>query len=243
MGVRWMDWAATAAVRRWQRTLAIGLLTLASAGCPVLVLAQDMSVVAILQPTSGCALTAEERISVRVRNYGPTLPGGSTFTMSYTINNGAPVGGGVLMGNMVVPNGEFTHHFVTPADLSAPGIYLIDATITVAGDGNPVNNRFVAEPVQNWAASAGGSIADLPAPTAMGTLNLSGHTGTVLEWQQSTDLLRWRALENTTTTQAFSALSEPTHFRVRVQNGPCAPALSNPVLVTAESIFSNGFEP
>ncbi len=214
---------------------------LVSSLCPAL--APDMSVVAILQPTSGCALTAAERISVRVRNYGATLPGASFFNMSYSINGGPAVGGLVFMGNMVVPNGEFSHNFGTPADLSAPGVYIIDATITVTGDSNPINNSFVGEPVQNWAPSVGGAIAGLPAPTSMGTLSLSGHSGTVLEWQQSVDALRWRALENTTASQAFSALAEPTHFRAVVRNGPCASVLSNSVLVTTVSIFSNGFEP
>jgi hypothetical protein len=214
---------------------------LVSALCPAL--AQDMSVVAVLQPTSRCALTATESIQARVRNYGPTLPAGSIFSMSYSINGGPQVGGGVMIGSMLVPNGEFTHSFGTPADLSAPGIYIIDATITVSADSNPINNSFVAEPVQNWAPSVGGSITGPPTPASTGTLSLSGHTGAVLEWHQSVDGLRWRALENTSTSQAFSALAEPTHFRALVQNGPCAPALSNSVLVTAESIFSNGFEP
>jgi hypothetical protein len=238
MDVRWVE---PSAWRRWRGYAGAGLLALMSALCPAL--AQDMSVVAILQPTSGCALTAAENIRIRVRNYGPTLPGASIFDMSYSINGGPAVGGLVFMGNMVVPNGEFSHTFATPADLSAPGIYIIDATITVSGDSNPINDSFVAEPVQNWAPSVGGTIASLPAPTSTGTLSLSGRTGAVLEWHQSNDAQRWRALENTTASQAFSALAEPTHFRARVQNGPCAPVLSNSVLVTTESIFSNGFEP
>jgi hypothetical protein len=242
MGVRWVSRAATAALQWLRGTIAIGLLVLA-AGCPALVLAQDMSVVTVLRPTSGCGLTSTESIHVRVRNYGPTLPAGSMFNMSYSIDSGPQVGGGVMIGNMLVPNGEFTHAFGTPADLSAPGIYIIDATITVSGDSNPINNSFVAEPVQNWAPSVGGSINGPPTPTSTGTLSLSGHTGAVLEWQQSVDGLRWRALENTTTSQSFSALAGPTHFRALVQNGLCAPVLSNSVLVTAESIFSNGFEP
>jgi hypothetical protein len=243
MGVRWMDRAASAALQRLRAIAGVVLLVLVSSGFPTVVQAQDMSVVAILQPVSGCALGSAESVRIRVRNYGPTLPGGSIFTMAYSINGGAPVESTVLMGNMVVPNGEFTHTFVTPADLSAPGINIIDATITVAGDNNPINNAFVADAVQNWAPSVGGTLPALPGPTQMGTLNLVGHTGTVLEWQQSIDGQRWRALENTTASQSFSGLTESTHFRALVQNGPCAPSLSNSVLATTDALFSNGFEP
>jgi hypothetical protein len=242
MDVCWFD-SAIAVLQRLRALARVVLLVLVASGLPALVRAQDMSVVAILQPASGCALGSAESVRIRLRNYGPTLPGGSIFTMAYSINSGAPVESTVFMGNMVVPNGEFMHTFATPADLSAPGIYIIDATITVTGDNNPSNDALVADAVQNWAPSVGGTLPALPGPTQMGTLSLGGHTGTVLEWQQSTDGQRWRALENTTASQSFSGLTEATHFRALVQNGPCAPALSNSVLATTDAIFSNGFEP
>lgn len=231
MGIRWMDRAESAALRRLRALAGVVLLVLVSSGFPALVRAQDMSVAAILQPLSGCALGLAENVRIRVRNYGPTLAGGSIFDLSYRINGGAAVGGAVFMGKMVVPNGEFTHVFGAPADLSAPGMYMIEATIAVIGDSNPSNNAFVADAVQNWAPSVGGTLPALPGPTQMGTLNLGGHTGPVLEWQQSIDGQRWRALENTTTSQSFSGLTQATQFRVRVVNAPCAAAVSNAVTV------------
>lgn len=209
-----------------------------------LVQAQDMSVTALLQPRTGCALSAAETIRVRAYNYGSALPGASIFSWSYTINGAAPVTETVFMGNSVPPNGTLTYTFNQLADLSAPGIYLISASINVTGDTNPANNAIAVQSVQSWDVSVGGTIPALPGPTLSGALKLGGQRGAIIEWQQSADGQRWRALENTSATQAFSALTEPTRFRVLVQNGPCAPAYSSSALVsTAIDIFSNGFEP
>ena len=81
-------------------------------------------------------------------------------------------------------------------------------------------------------------------PTTAGVLSLSGHTGAVIEWQQSIDAARWRALQNTSTAQPFALLAEPTRFRALVKNASCAAVYSSTALVyPADAIFSNGFEP
>lgn len=97
----------------------------------------------------------------------------------------------------------------------------------------------------NWANSVGGTVSGPAGPTLSGTLTLSGHTGAVLEWQQSDDAgQRWRRLSKTATAQAFAMLREHTAFRALVRNGPCAPALSTAQLVlSSDPIFYSGFEP
>lgn len=204
--------------------------------------AQDMSTIALLLPRSGCALSAQETVRIRVVNLGSTLPGASIFSYAYTINGGVPVSETVFMGNPVPPNGLLTYSFITPADLSQPGTYQIDATITVSADANPANNALGAQPIQNWAPSLGGSLPAWPGTASAGLLSLAGQRGEVLEWQQSTDAERWSALSNTSTQQGFANLTQATHFRALVQNGPCAPALSSDTRVAPDPLFANGFE-
>ena len=206
--------------------------------------AHDLSVEEIPLPVSGCMLTSTEPVRLRIRNHGAPMPGASILSMSYTINGALPVSEVVFVGNPLQTNGTLNYQFSTSAaDLSVPGTYVIDASVSLTGDSNPGNDAFIGKQVRNSAAAVAGSIAELPAATDNGVLIHSGATGDVVEWQQSIDTQRWRALENTTSTQAFSGLTRTTHFRVVVKSGDCAPATSNSVRVATDPLFRNGFEP
>ena len=218
-------------------------LVLVGVSCPALLRAQDMSAIAILQPASGCNLSSAETIRARFINHGPGLPGGSILDLSYSINGGVPVTETVFLGNPQPPNAKFNYSFVAPADLSVQGSYTIVASIALPADGNPGNNASDPYTVNNWTASIAGSLAGPGEPVVAGVLSLDGQTGAVVEWQQSTDGARWRALENNSATQAFSGLTAPTEFRVLVQNGLCAPVLSSALRVVTNEIYANGFEP
>ncbi len=219
------------------------LLALLGASCPALLRAQDMSAIAILHSASGCNLSSAETIRARFVNHGPSLPGGSILDLSYTINGGVPVTETIFRGNPLPPNAKFNYSFVTPANLSAQGSYTIIASIALPADGNPGNNASDPYTLSNWTASIAGSLTGPVGPVVAGVLSLDGQTGAVVEWQQSMDGARWRALENSSATQTFSGLSGPTEFRVLVQNGPCAPVLSPALRVVTNEIYANGFEP
>jgi hypothetical protein len=205
----------------------------------------DLAVTNILAPQSGCALTATENVSMRVFNYGSTLPAGTSFNAVYTINAGASVVELITLASPMTSNSALTYTFTTQANLSTPGSYTFDARVALAGDISLANDTFDGFVVTNSAPSVGGSVSGTSGPTLSGSLSLSGHTGSVIEWQQSDDGgLRWRRLSNTTTTQDFDLLREHTQFRALVSNVPCAPALSSPQLVlSSDPIFYSGFEP
>ncbi len=67
-----------------------------------------------------------------------------------------------------------------------------------------------------------------------GTLTLTGHTGTILRWESSTDnfVSNIITIPNTTNAQTFSNLSQTTKYRAVVQNSPCTPANSLAATVT-----------
>lgn len=220
----------------------VALLALLCVGNAV---AQDLATVAITMPQSGCALSANESVTIGLFNYGPTLPAGSVFNVAYTINAGAPVTENVVLGSNLLRNSRLAYTFTTQANLATPANYTFDATVNLTGDINPTNNTYSGYAVTNSANSVGGTVSGPAGPTLSGALTLSGHTGAVLEWQQSDDGgNRWRRLVKTSTTQTFATLREHTVFRALVRNGPCAPALSTSQLVlSSDPIFYSGFEP
>jgi gliding motility-associated-like protein len=68
---------------------------------------------------------------------------------------------------------------------------------------------------------------------ASGTLTLAGNTGTVQQWEYSTDGgATWNIIANTSTAQAYSSLAESTSYRALVKSGACSSAYSNTVSVT-----------
>jgi hypothetical protein len=207
--------------------------------------AADLAVTAIDSPQSGCMLGSTNNVTIRVFNYGATLPAATSFNVSYMINAGSPTTELVTLAAPLSSNTAFGYTFTTQANLFVPGTYTFNAGVGIAGDVSPANDTYSGYTVVNNAASVGGSTSGPTGATLSGTVTLSDNSGDVREWQQSSDGgLRWRRLENTTTQQAFAELRADTLFRALVQNGSCAPALSSALLVqSSDPIFYSGFEP
>ncbi|MEO6687728.1 MAG: hypothetical protein ABIS07_11305, partial [Dokdonella sp.] len=148
---------------------------------------QDLSVVAITAPQSACAPIGIENVTIRVFNYGPTLPAGSAFNASYTINAGAPVTELVVLGSSLLPNSNLAYTFTTQANLSVPATYTFNSTVILPGDSNPFNDAYIGWNVTTSAASDGGTAAGPGTPAASGTLTLSGYTGSIVQWEESDD--------------------------------------------------------
>lgn len=194
-------------------------------------LAQDLSVINIISPVSGCALTANENVTIRIFNFGPNLPAGTTFNVSYTINAGTPVTELVTLSSVLLTNSTLNYTFTTQANLTTPGVYSFDGSVSIAGDINPTNNAFTGYNVTSTAASVGGTISG-PASVCItgnsGAVTLAGNTGNVTRWEYSTDGgVTWFTLSNTTNTQSFTDLNTQTLYRAVVQNGSCTPATSS----------------
>ena len=206
--------------------------------------AQDISVIAITSPVSGCALTSTENVTIRIFNYGPTLVAGSSFNVSYTINGGLPVTELLVLGANMLTNSTLNYTFTTQADLSVPGSFTFDATCALPGDVNPGNDAFTGYLVTNTAASVGGTVTG-PGSVCFsgnsGNLTLAGQTGNVLRWEYSTDGgFTWINVTNTTTTQPYNNLTVPTQYRAVVQNGGCATAFSSVASITIDPATVGG---
>lgn len=209
-----------------------------------LALAQDLSVIGFNSPVSGCALTTTENVTIRIFNYGPMLPATTTFNVSYTINAGVPVPEMVTLAAPLLTNSTLVYTFTTQADLSTPGAYTFDATVSIAGDINPGNDPFLGYVVNSISPSVGGTVSggtNVCTGSNSGNLTLAGHTGSVVNWEYSTDGGgTWISISNTTTTQSYTNLTVPTQYRAQVQNGACAPATSSIASMTINPVSVGG---
>ena len=86
--------------------------------------------------------------------------------------------------------------------------------------------------------SVGGTIsgeATVCAETNSTLLTLSGHTGSVIRWQYSTDSgSTWNDIDNTSDTYTATDLTDTTQFRAVVQSGVCPEAFSSAATITVD---------
>ncbi|HET6245367.1 MAG: gliding motility-associated C-terminal domain-containing protein [Bacteroidetes bacterium] len=74
-----------------------------------------------------------------------------------------------------------------------------------------------------------------------GTLSLSGHTGTIIEWEFSIDAgTIWSSIANTSNSQAFVNLTTTTIYRAVIQSGVCLAERSTEETITVDPITDGG---
>ncbi|HEX8514607.1 MAG TPA: gliding motility-associated C-terminal domain-containing protein [Bacteroidia bacterium] len=206
--------------------------------------AQDVSVIAITAPLSGCSLSSASAVTISVKNVGLTDLSGVPFDLSYTINAGAAVTDPLVSFPSFAPNTTASYTFTTPANLSAAGNYTFTAYSSLVTDINNTNNATTGYMVTSTAPSAGGTVSggtNVCNGTNSGTLTLSGHTGSVTNWEYSVDGgSTWISISNTTTSQSYNNLTVQTQYRAQVQNGACAPATSSIATMTIDPVSVGG---
>jgi gliding motility-associated-like protein len=192
----------------------------------------DIGVTQINAPSSGCNLSAGETVTIKLFNYGADI--NTPFNVSYSINGGPAVVEAVNA--TILQNSSYTYSFTTPANLSVASSYTFTAGTLYPGDINPNNDDVTGFVVTNYTTSVGGTLASsatVCAGSNSGTINLSGNTGSVLNWESSTDGgSTWNVISNNSTSQSYSNLSTSTSYRVKVQNGLCPSVNSSTVNIT-----------
>lgn len=142
----------------------------------------------LISPSSGCYLSINSVITVIVVNYGTAW--GGTFEISYSVNGGATVT--ETFTTFLGASATVIYSFTTPVDLSACQIHTVDVNLNVLGppfDVNLANNTLSTTvtsdcaPVPGWIAGPDTVCSGINS----GNLVLTGYTGTVDNWIQSTD--------------------------------------------------------
>ncbi|QSB27503.1 T9SS sorting signal type C domain-containing protein [Flavobacterium sp. CLA17] len=172
-----------------------------------------------------------------------SLPVG-TYTVTYNRSN--PTGTALIATLTVAVAGTGTF---TAVGLTAAGTPTITVTNLASGEctstigSNNVANLTVFGPTAGGAVTGTSPICS---GATSGLLTLSGHTGTILNWESSVSpFSTWTNISNTTTTYTSGPLTATTQFRAIVQNGPCASTPSTPVTITVNplpqgSLTANG---
>lgn len=202
--------------------------------------AQDIGVLTSSSPTTGCNLTDSEAVTVTVFNYGPDL--NSSFDIAYVIDGGTPVVETITLGSAFLSFSSYSHTFATAADLSIPGTFIFDIYTSLGSDTDNSNDTLAGNIIISHPLSVGGIVG--PADTVCfgtnsGSVSLTGHTGAVQSWEESTDGgATWTPISNTNTTNLYSNLTMTTRYRAVVQSVTCPPifSASGEIFVDALSI-------
>ncbi|MFC5270636.1 T9SS type A sorting domain-containing protein [Adhaeribacter terreus] len=96
----------------------------------------DVAVIAVSGPVSGCGQTSQETVTVTIKNFGSNTQ--TSIPVSYKVN-GTTIGTGTWTGTLP-PNGSATHTFTTKANLAARGTYDIEGSTNLSTDTDPTNN-------------------------------------------------------------------------------------------------------
>lgn len=126
---------------------------------------------------------------------------------------------------------------------TAIGTYTYYAEAGCAGSGlscqTSIRKPATLTIVQGCVTQAGSvnTSATVCAGNNSGTLTLTGHTGTILRWESSTnDFATFTTINNTSTTLSYSALTQTTQYRAIVKNGVCSEAAATPATITVTTI-------
>ncbi len=99
--------------------------------------ADDVGVIAIDAPTSGCNLSAVEAVTVRVKNFGTTVQ--DSIPVSFNDSTGTVT---EIITGPLNPGDTISYTFTATSNFSTPGTYFFDAWTGLAGDVDNFNDTI-----------------------------------------------------------------------------------------------------
>ena len=179
-------------------------------------------------------LTAGTPYIVVVSGWSPSITGTFTMTSSPGISIQANQWYAAATGGTPLFTGRVFNP-VGAAGSGVPNTSTVGPTTFYVNDLNL--NSACRYPVNFNIGSVGGTItADATSVCSVsnaGILTLSGHSGTIVRWESSTNnFVTNTPIANTTTTLAYTNLTQTTQYRAVVQTGACTPANSLPATIT-----------
>lgn len=128
--------------------------------------------------------------------------------------------------------------------LSAGTTYYYRLKTSIGSNSNSISSAYSStQSITTTSSSVGGAVTSDQSVMSGGnasTVNLSGHTGSVIKWQRSTisDFSISTDVPNTTTSvngASMGGITETIYYRAIVQNGTCPSVNSAYVTITVES--------
>jgi hypothetical protein len=127
--------------------------------------------------------------------------------------------------------------------ISSSGTYYYRVEVQTPSCGSAVMSSSKTITVTSGTPPVGGSVSSNThsSTTNSGTLTLSGHSGTIVKWQRSTnDGITWTDIANTTTSHSYTNVAVKTLFRAQLTSGTCGFAYSSSGTVTIIPETING---
>ncbi len=111
---------------------------------------EDVGVIFLDKPLSGCDRSATELVTIRVENFGTTTQ--NTIPVAYSID-GAPAVRDTIYQN-IAPGDTATFSFAVTVDLSTPAVYNVDVWTELPGDVIIFNDSLMGNTIQHFASTA-----------------------------------------------------------------------------------------
>jgi hypothetical protein len=120
--------------------------------------------------------------------------------------------------------------------LSSVGPYEVTYTVPASGSCGAFTTKanLTISPLSSGGTLSGSTTVYSSTNSAL--LELTGHTGSVDNWQSSSNGTDWTDFANTNTSYTATNLAATTYFRVVVQSGTCSVAYSSPAIVTVSHL-------
>lgn len=199
---------------------------------------QALSALNGINPNGTWTLLAEDAASVDplcVESFSVTvITGGTGGASTITWYNSATGGTAIGTGNEYIPSDTAPGTYTYYAEASCSGLSECATSIRKPAylTISPLNCLSVGGSVSTNTSVCSGSNS--------GTLTLSGHTGSIIRWESSTDnFATITTIANTTTTLSFSNLTQTTKYRAVVKDGSCPEAVSSPATITVITVVAN----
>jgi hypothetical protein len=195
----------------------------------------DMAVVNLVAPLTGCT-SASETVSFSIYNSGnfPIDFSATPLTLSTSVSGPNPVTFApvIINSGTLAPGGQQTVTTSGAYNMTAAGLYIFEAALTMSGDQVAGNNVMAADSI----FLDGGSTIVSGSTGCSGDsalLSVSGYTpGGSLQWQSSPDSISWSLVTGATNDSLWATPSDTTFYRVQV----CGLWFSSPETVNARSI-------
>ncbi len=199
--------------------------------------AQDVWLQNHFSPSSGCALTTLETVTVLVNNNSGVIMPSNTIQVYYRVDGGA-ITNQPLSSNLTA-GASWNFSFSVKADLSACGSHILKVWVSRPGDVNHLNDTLVWT-VQNDCPIVPGVVtSDITVCQGAnaGTLSLSGWSyGTIISWLSSTNGgTTWTAIGTPTPSYAYNNVIQNTQYQVAIDGGYCPDDTSGYATVSIQS--------
>ncbi|MBL4592557.1 MAG: M4 family metallopeptidase [Flavobacteriales bacterium] len=111
----------------------------------------DLAILSIESPTTGCGLTNTENVTIKIRNNGclVDLTAGITIPVAFQVDGGVVINETITLGSNFNASDTISYTFTATADLSTTGMHTVSSWVKYGLDVQPLNDSTINLQVEN----------------------------------------------------------------------------------------------